>query len=68
MRLSKNFYDRLDNEVYPYISEDFGSVIELLVRHFEYSVKDLKSLSDLTKDEKKLAPLEVYEEIIVSEN
>lgn len=38
-------------------------IIHLLKKHFEYSIKDIKSYDELTSEEKKIISRELFEKI-----
>lgn len=39
------------------------SVIEVMLNHFEYSIKDINSYDELTEEEKKIIDKELFESI-----
>jgi hypothetical protein len=38
-------------------------VKEMMVNHFNYSIADIKSYDELTQDEKKIIPKDIFDEI-----
>ena len=43
--------------------EEVDCLYELLLNHFGYSIKDIKSYNELTSEEKKIIPEELFEKI-----
>lgn len=39
------------------------SIYKMLLEHFEYSIKDINSYEELTKDEKNIIPRDLFDSI-----
>lgn len=37
----------------------------MLLRHLQYSIKDIESYDELTKEEKKIFPKDIFENLII---
>ena len=40
-----------------------NSIYKMLLEHFEYSIKDINSYEELTKDEKNIIPRDLFDSI-----
>lgn len=44
---------------------DNKEVIAMLINHFNYSIKDIKSYDELTDSEKKFIPKKIWDKIVL---
>lgn len=44
-----------------------SAVFNMLLKHFQYSIKDINSYEELTEEEKKICPKELFTEITFKE-
>ena len=53
MRLNRDIVDNFH----------INSIYKMLLEHFEYSIKDINSYEELTKDEKDIIPRDLFDSI-----
>jgi hypothetical protein len=54
----------LNKELLRDTSETFYMLVEILVKHFDYSMRDIHSYEDLTEAEKEIIPEEIFNELL----